>query len=158
MSCPTVARVGIDVPGCPAFIKWLNSQSFTRFIGWLLSAHHLAIWALNEGKELVLVKRKMQKANLVSSIVWLIDTEAWPSRAKHAKIEPSQAPDVVLLKVALTASSLKHLTTCVIVLIFWFIWVASIHEQLLPFPCWLCLSAYQRYRPLYFDIRHTSVM
>ena len=55
MSCPTVAGVGIDVPGHLAFIKWLNSRSFTRFIGQLLSAHHLAIWALNEGKELVLV-------------------------------------------------------------------------------------------------------
>ena len=50
--------------------------------------------------------------NLVSSVVCvrlLIDTEAWPSRAKDAKIDPSRAPVVVLLNAASTASSPKHL-------------------------------------------------
>lgn len=47
MSRPTVIGVGMDVPGRPAFINWINSRSLTAFIGRLLSAHHLAMWALN---------------------------------------------------------------------------------------------------------------
>ena len=47
MSRPTVIGVGMDEPGQPAFINWRNSRSLTRCIGRLLSAHHLARWALN---------------------------------------------------------------------------------------------------------------
>jgi hypothetical protein len=46
MSCETVKRLRRVVPRHPAFMRILNSQSFTTQRGQLFLAHHLVIWAL----------------------------------------------------------------------------------------------------------------
>ena len=48
MSRETVIGDGIVVPGRPAFISTAKAQSLTILSGRLLSAHHLAIWALSK--------------------------------------------------------------------------------------------------------------
>ena len=111
MSCPTVLGVGMDVLGRPGFINWMNSLSLTRCIGRLLAAHHLAMCALNGDEELEKYLAPKKNTYLVLSAVcarWLINTEAWPSWANEANIEPSGEPVVGLLKAVLTASAPKQ--------------------------------------------------
>jgi hypothetical protein len=48
ISCETVMGLGRTVPGRPVFISKSNWRSATIFAGWLLSAHHVAIWVVND--------------------------------------------------------------------------------------------------------------
>jgi hypothetical protein len=72
----TVIGLGSEVPGHPAFINCSNWRSFTMFIGLLLSAHHLAMWALIQHVS-HFANVNDRKTDRVSSVVcarWEIDT------------------------------------------------------------------------------------
>ena len=47
MSRDTVEGLGTEVPGRPAFMRYSKWRSLTILLGRLLSAHHLAMWALH---------------------------------------------------------------------------------------------------------------
>ena len=85
--CETVIGLGRDVPGCPAFIRISSWWSLMILCGWLISAHHLAIWALKFDKWLH--SKYKWSTHLNSSVVWAqwdILMGGWPWWVNTANI------------------------------------------------------------------------
>ena len=100
-----------DVPGCPAFIRISNWWSLMILCGWLISAHHLAIWALKFHKWLH--SEYEWSTHLDSSVVWAqwdILMGGWPWWVSTANINSSHPPGCVFLSADLTRCWPKHLT------------------------------------------------
>ena len=111
MHCPSNEGLGRDVPGCPAFIRISNWWSLMILCGWLISAHHLAIWALKFHKWLH--SEYKWSTHLDSSVVWAqwdILMGGWPWWVSTANINSSHPPGCVFLSADLTRCWPKHLT------------------------------------------------